>query len=677
MLLKIKKKNVFIFCATLIIPFALLQVSCSSNTILTENLELTIPEQRQMLTSIKRNNDYLYLTNLKNYSFPRESQLIHEGQFKNLNLYHENVRVLTDWINKSLSVKERNQLARNCESLVGNFKSQFPLNEQTLACSAWWLERKNNEETALAGRAVSTQAGFRVLSNKQKLDIANYRSMKFAEAFSNLEPSNISQARKLVVSSREYAADCSYAGAISALIMRLEVYLPDKSIYNEIEKLYSKVQKCLLPNVDPTERIHLRVGLLRLITGKPELAKESLEKVLLEKDPTESSRSLFWLGAIYQKAKTMPKENPYWQRLMKENSISLPAVLAAQQLGIDPLTNLVPDEEVTIQGRDTSGWSDDNLEAFVFDLLKARNESSAAREWASYVGRTTGVSNSNMLLYWALAQNSVNNYRYSIFMLGRYGKLVKNYPVSKTMLNLHFPRPYLKEIIDNSEDLDPIFVLSLIRQESAFDTYARSTANARGLMQVLPTTAKSINRKISSTQLYDPITNIEIGVSYLSRLLKRYDGRIEYVLAAYNAGASNLDKWRERVPESNLVLFCDFMPFKETRSYVSLILRNYYWYSRIISEKDDLFTKRILQQSAKSRWKSDRVYALVAHSWNVDVETKYKNLLDKIYIFGNNSSNLSSNIMDPSWLKDEYSKNKTIKSELEIEKSNFSYSNKK
>jgi hypothetical protein len=249
------------------------------------------------------------------------------------------------------------------------------------------------------------------------------------------------------------------------------------------------------------------------------------------------------------------------------------------------------------------------------------------------------------------------------------------------MLGLHFPKPYLKEISDYSEDVDPIFVLSLVRQESAFDPYARSGANARGLMQVLPSTAKSIKRKISSNQLYDPEINLEVGVSYLSRLLKRYDGRVEYVLAAYNAGASNLDKWRDRVLDNNMMLFCDFMPFKETRSYVSLILRNYYWYSRIISEKEDLFAKRIQQQSAKARWKSDRVSALLSFSWKSDLEVKNKSILDKIYIFGNSNSNITSNNSDPSWLnEDTKNKNKTYKNindEIESdEKTAFSNSNK-
>jgi soluble lytic murein transglycosylase len=653
-----RKRNYLLLGTLIFVPFSLLQVSCSSNIILTENLELMLPEQKQMLSSIKRNDDDFYLSNLKNYTPPKESQLINEAKFRNLKQYNDSARVLSDWVLKNLSQKEKNQMSRNCDALVGGFKNQFPLNEQTLACAAWWLEKKNNDEIAAAKLQPFIPILTRNLTNKQKRDWQNYKGMSFMDAFSQLDPQSFTQARNMASQAIEYASDCSFSGAGSALILRLESFLPNKEVYPSIEKIYSRMQKCLLPDADPSEKIHLRVGLLRLISGYPSLAKESLEKALLDKDPSESSRSLFWLGVIYQKNKSLnSKDNPYWQRLIKENSISLAAILASQQMGIDPFNNLVPDEEVLIQARESSEWNDNNLEAFIFDLFRARKDMPAATEWSNFVGRTTSVTNPNFILYWALAQNSVYNYRYSIFMLGRYGKYVKNYPVSRTMLNLHFPKPYLKEISEYSDDVDPIFVLSLVRQESAFDPSARSSANARGLMQILPTTAKSIKRKLSSNQLYDPETNLEVGIAYLNRLLKRYDGRIEYVLAAYNAGASNLDKWRDRVINDNMMLFCDFMPFKETRSYVSLILRNYYWYSRIISEKEDLFAKKIQQQSAKARWKSDRVAALLSFIWKSDFEPKQKALLDRIYIFGDKTSNITS--INPDWINLDPPKNKS------------------
>ena len=127
----IKKKNILIFGILILVPVTLLQVSCSSNTILTENLELTLPEQKQMLSSIKRKNDNFYVSNLKNYSPPKENQLIDEAQFRNLKLYNESARVLSDWVLRNLSQKERIQMSRNCDALVGSFKNLFPLNEQT------------------------------------------------------------------------------------------------------------------------------------------------------------------------------------------------------------------------------------------------------------------------------------------------------------------------------------------------------------------------------------------------------------------------------------------------------------------------------------------------------------------------------------------------------------------
>ncbi|MFP5518523.1 MAG: lytic transglycosylase domain-containing protein [Bdellovibrionia bacterium] len=143
------------------------------------------------------------------------------------------------------------------------------------------------------------------------------------------------------------------------------------------------------------------------------------------------------------------------------------------------------------------------------------------------------------------------------------------------------------EIVDNhTKTIDPLLVLSLIRQESAFQEEARSRVGARGLMQIMPRTANSIvKRKIAAEQLYDPDLNVKLGTTYLDTLLKRYDGNVFYVLAAYNAGALRVDEWRKRYPTENSLIFMDLIPYRETREYVSSILRNYYWYSHLYPEQ--------------------------------------------------------------------------------------------
>src|SRR5262249_29534687 len=137
-----------------------------------------------------------------------------------------------------------------------------------------------------------------------------------------------------------------------------------------------------------------------------------------------------------------------------------------------------------------------------------------------------------------------------------------------------------------SNPVDPLLVLSLIRQESAFNQRAQSLAGARGLMQLLPATAKQMGAKRSS-QLFDPQINVKVGTKYLARKLQKYEGDVELTLAAYNAGFTRVDNWLKRYPVDNRLLFLDLIPFKETREYVSSIMRNYYWYVQLYS-KDPL-----------------------------------------------------------------------------------------
>jgi len=100
-------------------------------------------------------------------------------------------------------------------------------------------------------------------------------------------------------------------------------------------------------------------------------------------------------------------------------------------------------------------------------------------------------------------------------------------------------------------NLDPNLVLALIRQESAFQETARSSANARGLMQVLPSPAASSRAKPASCpirfQALSSRCQYRPGTRYLASLLQHYDGKVELALAAYNAGDSRVDRWLEEL----------------------------------------------------------------------------------------------------------------------------------
>lgn len=166
--------------------------------------------------------------------------------------------------------------------------------------------------------------------------------------------------------------------------------------------------------------------------------------------------------------------------------------------------------------------------------------------------------------------------------------------VSKSTMKLYYPLRFF-DITGpvSGSTLDPLLVTALIRQESAFNTRARSRVGARGLMQLMPATAKMMSR-IRTGKLYEPQTNIALGTQYLRKRLAQYDGDVELTLAAYNAGFSRVDEWKRRYPTDNRILFLDLIPFKETREYVSSILRNYYWYTKLYG-KDPMVA---LQRSA-------------------------------------------------------------------------------
>jgi soluble lytic murein transglycosylase len=116
--------------------------------------------------------------------------------------------------------------------------------------------------------------------------------------------------------------------------------------------------------------------------------------------------------------------------------------------------------------------------------------------------------------------------------------------------------------------LDPALLAAVIEQESKFDSHARSSAGAIGLMQLQPATAKGVALRTGGTRfrvadLYDPEINVRYGAWYLRHLLDKY-GDERTALAAYNAGQENVDRWRREHRG---------IQFPETRAYVSSVER--------------------------------------------------------------------------------------------------------
>jgi soluble lytic murein transglycosylase len=135
------------------------------------------------------------------------------------------------------------------------------------------------------------------------------------------------------------------------------------------------------------------------------------------------------------------------------------------------------------------------------------------------------------------------------------------------------------------ESLDAALVASLICQESTFNPGAVSPAGARGLMQVIPPTGRALARQMRvryrTNDLLSPTTSLDYGTLYLRQLSDRFGGRVERMLAAYNAGPHRVDAWTAGRPDIPDEEFVESIPFTETRHYVMTVLANREHYRRL------------------------------------------------------------------------------------------------
>nr|WP_168198400.1 lytic transglycosylase domain-containing protein [Crassaminicella thermophila] len=156
------------------------------------------------------------------------------------------------------------------------------------------------------------------------------------------------------------------------------------------------------------------------------------------------------------------------------------------------------------------------------------------------------------------------------------------------LLKIMYPI-YYREIINtyaNEYCLDPHLVAAIIRTESKFNAKAKSSKNARGLMQISPITGKWASEELSidnydEKSLFIPEINIKIGCWYLDKLRDEFDGNLLLMLAAYNGGSGNVSKWLQDPRYSLDGKTLKDIPFAETKKYVQKVMKSYKVY-RII-----------------------------------------------------------------------------------------------
>jgi hypothetical protein len=157
--------------------------------------------------------------------------------------------------------------------------------------------------------------------------------------------------------------------------------------------------------------------------------------------------------------------------------------------------------------------------------------------------------------------------------------------IPKDLTNRLYPRPHRALVKKNADrfGIEEEVVYAIMRQESFFRENAISPANARGLMQVMPSTGKFLASRLNVTNysLHDPEVSIQFGAKFLADLLKDNGNKLTWASIAYNGGPGNLRKWKRNHFKGDFNHFLEELPNKESRDYCRIIISNYMIYKTL------------------------------------------------------------------------------------------------
>jgi len=277
----------------------------------------------------------------------------------------------------------------------------------------------------------------------------------------------------------------------------------------------------------------------------------------------------FWLGKLAWLAGDTAAARAAWLALAREDSIGYYGLRARREVDLPPLrirATAPPPPSPAVAaalGR-------------VDTLVLAGLDSAAEAEVRAVLGRAAQLD-LDALLAWSEGL-AVRGFGPAGVRLAWQAALKA--PNDPRVLRGIFPWPNRRTVEAEAAefDVDPLLLVAIVRQESVFDPDALSPAGARGLAQLLPGTAALTARGIDVTFYPEWITvpdlNLHLGAAHLQGLLRRFGGRVEVAVAAYNAGPVPASRWIGRPGASDPDEFIELIPYQETRGYVRAVLRN-------------------------------------------------------------------------------------------------------
>lgn len=341
---------------------------------------------------------------------------------------------------------------------------------------------------------------------------------------------------------------------------------------------------------------HWKTAWLTYRMGKKDDAKRLFEEQLsMYPNSAEVPNAIYWLGRMAESEGDKKLARAYYQKLADNYRYFYYANLARGRMAgvgnevVDPpLLESLPRPPAPPRDWDLPA---DNVRAQKAQLLAnaALYEFAVAEMQAASAGSPPWEAKSVAEIY-----NEQGSYIRAIETLKRAvpGYFAADIPqIPRPVWEGLFPRPFWQELTRDAtaNQLDPHIVASLIRQESEFNPSAISTANAMGLMQLLPSVGKGLAKQMkikhfSTDELLVADTNLRLGTRYFRQMVDHFGGQVEYALAAYNAGEDRVDDWRKNGNFADVEEFVESIPFTQTREYVQAIMRNAVIYKLLYSK---------------------------------------------------------------------------------------------
>lgn len=494
------------------------------------------------------------------------------------------------WVNNSFSYSEEKYILKSYKNIITNSENTKRL--ENLIWKKQWSSANRQLKRVSSDIKQFSIAKIKLSRRRGNVDQAIKNVPKSLINEESLIYERVKWRRKARLEKPSLELLLSYYGEYSypKKWWREVNYHTRKQLSYKNYKLATKIlEQYNLSSKDYLSEAQWLAGWLSLTFNKdPKSAYKYFSKMFLEvKTPISKARASYWAGKASEEI-----GNREDLKIWYERAAAFPATFYGQ-LALKKLNRelFLPAQSIEFNQNEFKKFKENELVRALILLLQVENRK-LSRIFAMHL--VTQAKNTKDILMLSKILNDFNQLSFSIFV----GKKAIYNNIYIPSLNFPVPNTELMNLINKNTEIPLPVTLAITRQESAFDTKAKSRAGARGLMQLMPRTAritaKKNNYKYKRVYLTSkPAYNVRIGSFYFKEMLNKFNGSYVLALAAYNAGPSRVNRWLKtygdpRKNEIDPVTWMELIPISETRNYVQRVIEGIYMYRMLVKNEKNL-----------------------------------------------------------------------------------------